>query len=159
MRKLLPLVLAITVLAAVAATGTASASNDSRDATAGFKFGVILPTSSTDLNWSQTMTSASRDVAKQLGAKLSLTDKVFDPTQARPLFNQLLGQKTKLDLRPQLQLRRAREGARAQEPGHDLRRRGGRREGRQEHLDLDLQLPRDGLLAVLARGQALGAAA
>lgn len=96
MRKLLPLVLATTVLAALAATGTAPASDSSGTATQGFKFGVILPTSSTDLNWSQTMTSASRDVAKQLGAKLSLTDKVFDPTQARPLFTQLLNQKEKL---------------------------------------------------------------
>lgn len=95
-RVTLPLVLATTVIAVVAATGTASASGVSRDATAGFNFGVILPTSSTDLNWSQTMTAASRDVAKQLGAKLSLTDKVFDPTQARPLFDQLLGQKVKL---------------------------------------------------------------
>jgi basic membrane protein A and related proteins len=95
-KKILPLVLAISVVAAVAATGIASASTHSREATAGFKFGVILPTSSTDLNWSQTMTAASRDVAKQLGAKVSLTDKVLDPTQARPLFDQLLGQKVKL---------------------------------------------------------------
>jgi basic membrane protein A and related proteins len=82
----------------VALTGIGSASGSSASATGthGFRFGVILPTSSTDLNWSQTMTSASRDVAKQLGAKLSLTDKVFDPTQARPLFDQLLGQKVKL---------------------------------------------------------------
>ena len=42
------------------------------------------------------MAAASRDVARRLKAKLSMTDKVFDPTQARPLFNQLLGQKTKL---------------------------------------------------------------
>ena len=85
-------------LAAVAAVSlaSASASTASRTATAGFKFGVILPTSSTDLNWSQTMSDASRDVAKALGAKLSLTDKVFDPTQARPIFDQLLGQKAKL---------------------------------------------------------------
>ena len=96
MRKLVPLVLAITVAAAVAATGSATASDASRDATAGFKFGVILPTSSTDLNWSQTMASAARDVTKQLGAKLSMTDKVLDPTQARPLFTQLLDQDEKL---------------------------------------------------------------
>jgi basic membrane protein A len=87
-----------TTVVAVAAIGSAFASGGSRDATAGFKFGVILPTSSTDLNWSQTMTAAARDVAKQLGAKLSLTDNVFDPTAARPLFNQLLGQKYKLIL-------------------------------------------------------------
>jgi basic membrane protein A len=86
----------LALVAALAAAGTGSASEVSRAGTAGFKFGVILPTSSTDLNWSQTMTAASRDVSKQLGAKLSLTDKVFDPTQARPLFNQLLGQNTRL---------------------------------------------------------------
>ena len=90
--------LSIPLAAAVAAVAlaSASASTASQTATAGFKFGVILPTSSTDLNWSQTMTDASKDVAKALGAKLSLTDKVFDPTQARPIFDQLLGQKVKL---------------------------------------------------------------
>lgn len=81
---------------ALTGIGSASGSTAAVTGTDGFRFGVILPTSSTDLNWSQTMTSASRDVAKQLGAKLSLTDKVFDPTQARPLFDQLLGQKVKL---------------------------------------------------------------
>jgi basic membrane protein A len=75
---------------------TASTSGASSSQTSGFRFGVILPTSSTDLNWSQTMAAASRDVARKLKARLSMTDKVFDPTQARPLFNQLLGQKTKL---------------------------------------------------------------
>src|SRR4051794_41444757 len=38
-----------------------------------FHFGVILPTSATDLNWSQTMAAASKDVTKQLDAKLSMT--------------------------------------------------------------------------------------
>jgi basic membrane lipoprotein Med (substrate-binding protein (PBP1-ABC) superfamily) len=83
-------------LLTVAAFVSAAAATASRSATTGFPFGVILPTSATDLNWSQTMAAASRDVAKQLGAKLSMTDKVFDPTQARPLFDQLLGKKTKL---------------------------------------------------------------
>jgi len=77
---------------ALAATFVGVATGSTRGGTQGFRFGVILPTSSTDLNWSQTMTVASRSVAKQLGAKLSLTDKVFDPTQARPLFDQLLSQ-------------------------------------------------------------------
>jgi basic membrane protein A and related proteins len=81
------LVIALTLVASSAA---------SERAVSGFRFGVILPTSETDLNWSQTMAAASRDVAKQLHAKLSMTDKVFDPNQARPLFNQLLAQKTKL---------------------------------------------------------------
>jgi basic membrane lipoprotein Med (substrate-binding protein (PBP1-ABC) superfamily) len=80
----------------VVALATASLSGASGSATAGFKFGVILPTSATDLNWSQAMAAASRDVTKQLKADLSMTDKVFDPTQARPLFNQLLGQDVKL---------------------------------------------------------------
>lgn len=71
-------------------------SGASQRATSGFHFGVILPTSKTDLNWSQTMAAASRDVSKKINAKLSMTDKVFDPNQARPLFNQLLAQKTKL---------------------------------------------------------------
>ena len=96
-RRTLSVVIA-TMVVAVAAIGSAFASGGSREATEGFKFGVILPTSSTDLNWSQTMTAASRDVAKQLGAQLSLTDNVFDPTAARPLFNQLLGKKYKLIL-------------------------------------------------------------
>jgi basic membrane protein A len=74
----------------------AASSAGSRSGAAGFHFGVILPTSQTDLNWSQTMAVASRDVAKQLHAKLSMTDKVFDPNQARPLFDQLLAQKTTL---------------------------------------------------------------
>ncbi|HEU0337264.1 MAG TPA: BMP family ABC transporter substrate-binding protein [Gaiellaceae bacterium] len=80
----------------VVALCTASVSGASSSATAGFKFGVILPTSATDLNWSQTMAAASRETAKQLGADLSMTDKVFDPNQARPLFDQLLGQDVKL---------------------------------------------------------------
>jgi basic membrane protein A len=80
----------------VTALGAASASGAPTNVPPGFKFGVILPTSSTDLNWSQTMAAASRDVAKQLKAKLSMTDKVFDPTQARPLFDQLEGQGVKL---------------------------------------------------------------
>jgi simple sugar transport system substrate-binding protein len=88
----------IAMVVAGIAIGSALASGGSSSATAGFKFGVVLPTSSTDLNWSQTMTSAARDVSKQLKAKLSLTDNVFDPTAARPLFNQLLGQKYKLIL-------------------------------------------------------------
>ena len=90
------LVLLAASVVALTGLGSASGSTAAVTGTDGFRFGVILPTSSTDLNWSQTMTSASRDVAKQLGAKLSLTDKVFDPTQARPLFDQLLAQKVKL---------------------------------------------------------------
>jgi basic membrane protein A and related proteins len=93
-RRLLSFLLAAAV--ATVALASATASTASRASTAGFKFGVVLPTSSTDLNWSQTMTDASRDVAKALGARLSLTDKVFDPTQARPIFDQLLAQKVKL---------------------------------------------------------------
>jgi basic membrane protein A and related proteins len=85
----------LTVALAAALTVAASSAASQR-ATSGFHFGVILPTSQTDLNWSQTMAVASRDVAKRLNAKLSMTDKVFDPNQARPLFNQLLAQKTKL---------------------------------------------------------------
>lgn len=80
----------------VVALASASVSGASGSATAGFKFGVILPTSATDLNWSQTMAAASRDVAKALKAQLSMTDKVFDPNQARPLFDQLLSQDVKL---------------------------------------------------------------
>jgi basic membrane protein A len=87
------LLLAAALVVALVATATSGAASSQ---TAGFRFGVILPTSSTDLNWSQTMAAASRDVARTLRARLSMTDKVFDPTQARPLFNQLLGQKTKL---------------------------------------------------------------
>ena len=87
---------ALVVLAATVVLAAASAASAAPNDTKGFRFGVILPTSSTDLNWSQTMTAASRDVSRKLGAKLSLTDKVFDPTQARPLFDQLLNQKTKL---------------------------------------------------------------
>jgi len=83
--------LALLVALAVAASAGATAGGPS-----GFHFGVILPTSSTDLNWSQTMAAASKDVSSQLDAKLSMTDKVFDPNQARPLFDQLLAQKTKL---------------------------------------------------------------
>jgi len=83
----------VALAVSLAVVGTSSAS---QRAAAGFHFGVILPTSKTDLNWSQTMAAASQDVSKQLGAKLSMTDKVFDPNQARPLFNQLLAQKTKL---------------------------------------------------------------
>ncbi len=86
-------IVAVATIAILAAASLAAAA--SRD-TKGFKFGVILPTSSTDLNWSQTMTAASKDVAKKLGAQVSLTDKVFDPTQARPLFDQLLSQGTTL---------------------------------------------------------------
>jgi basic membrane protein A len=88
------LLLAVGLLAA--ALVAASVSGASSSQTAGFKFGVILPTSATDLNWSQTMADASRDVAKRLKADLSMTDKVFDPTQAQPLFNQLLAQNTPL---------------------------------------------------------------
>lgn len=84
------------VIASVAVLAAASAASAARAETKGFRFGVILPTSSTDLNWSQTMTAASKEVAAKLGAKLSLTDKVFDPTQARPLFEQLLAQDVKL---------------------------------------------------------------
>ena len=86
-------VTAIALLVTLVATATSGGAGSQ---TRGFKFGVILPTSATDLNWSQTMAVAARDVAKQLGANLSMTDKVFDPTQARPLFNQLLGQETRL---------------------------------------------------------------
>jgi basic membrane lipoprotein Med (substrate-binding protein (PBP1-ABC) superfamily) len=93
-RRFLPIPL--TAALAAVALASATASTASETSTAGFKFGVVLPTSSTDLNWSQTMTDASRDVAKALGAKLFLTDKVFDPTQARPIFDQLLGQNVKL---------------------------------------------------------------
>ena len=93
MRRTTSAFLVLAAAVAFAAASTASApSHDTR----GFKVGVILPTSSTDLNWSQTMTAASKEVAKKLGAKLSLTDKVFDPTQARPLFDQLLSQNTTL---------------------------------------------------------------
>ena len=87
------LVVAAALFVALVATATSGAAGSQ---TRGFKFGVILPTSATDLNWSQTMAVASRDVTKRLGAELSMTDKVFDPTQARPLFNQLLGQETRL---------------------------------------------------------------
>jgi basic membrane lipoprotein Med (substrate-binding protein (PBP1-ABC) superfamily) len=86
----------LTAALAAVTLASATASTASETSTAGFKFGVVLPTSSTDLNWSQTMTDASKDVAKALGAKLSLTDKVFDPTQARPIFDQLIGQNVKL---------------------------------------------------------------
>ena len=87
------LLLAAALLVALVATATSGAAGSQ---TAGFRFGVILPTSATDLNWSQTFAAASRDVAKNLKANLSMTDKVFDPTQARPLFNQLLARDTKL---------------------------------------------------------------
>jgi basic membrane lipoprotein Med (substrate-binding protein (PBP1-ABC) superfamily) len=87
--------LSFAVALAVALALAASSAASERQ-TSGFHFGVILPTSQTDLNWSQTMAAASRDVAKQLHAKLSITDKVFDPNQAQPLFDQLLAQKTKL---------------------------------------------------------------
>ena len=95
--RTLSLVLA-TAVVAVGAIGTAGASRDSRQATAGFKVGVILPTSSKDLNWSQAMYVAAQQVTQKLGAKLSITDNVFDPTAARPLFNQLLAQHFKLVL-------------------------------------------------------------
>ena len=85
------LVAAAALLVALVATATSGAAGSQ---TAGFRFGVILPTSATDLNWSQTFAAASRDVARQLRANLSMTDKVFDPTQARPLFNQLLARDT-----------------------------------------------------------------
>jgi basic membrane protein A len=92
--KKLAVVLTTCALAGLAAAAGLAAR--SAGPTQGFKVGVILPTSSHDQNWSQTMTDASRQVTKQLGAQLSLTDNVFDPTQARPLFDQLLGQKYRL---------------------------------------------------------------
>jgi basic membrane lipoprotein Med (substrate-binding protein (PBP1-ABC) superfamily) len=95
-RFLLSLVALVALV--VAASLAASASNAAMRSTTGFKVGVILPTSSKDLNWSQTMYVAAQRVTKSLSAKLSITDNVFDPTQARPLFNQLLGQDYRLIL-------------------------------------------------------------
>ena len=92
---LVTLTLAVSVATAF---GAISSSDAAPRATKGFKVGVILPTSSKDLNWSQTMYVAARQTTKSLGAKLSITDNVFDPTQARPLFDQLLRQDHRLIL-------------------------------------------------------------
>jgi basic membrane protein A len=97
-RKSLTVALALAAIASTALAGAAAAAPASTHATEGFRVGVILPTSSKDLNWSQTMNDAARQVAKQLGARLSLTDNVFDPTAARPLFEQLLRQDYRLIL-------------------------------------------------------------
>jgi basic membrane protein A len=90
--------LLLVALGALALTAVPAASPrpDAGQALAGFKLGLVLPTSSRDLNWSQTMAVAARQVARELDIKLSLTDNVFDPTAARPLFQQLLGQKYNL---------------------------------------------------------------
>ena len=101
------------------------------------------------------MTAASKEVAKKLGAKLSLTDKVFDPTQARPLFDQLLSQNTTLIFAHSFSFAELVKELARKEPGHDVRRLGRRRESEGQHLDLDVQLSRDGVLAVLARGEAV----
>ena len=92
---LVTLTLAVSIATAF---GAISSSDAAPRATKGFKVGVILPTSSKDLNWSQTMYVAARQTTKSLGAKLSITDNVFDPTQARPLFDQLLRQDHRLIL-------------------------------------------------------------
>lgn len=93
-RRSTPVLLVLAALTALLAA--ASIASAAPRETKGFKVGVVLPTSSTDLNWSQTMTAASQEVTKKLGAELFLTDKVFDPTQARPLFDQLLSKDVKL---------------------------------------------------------------
>src|SRR5437667_447599 len=86
-------VLALGVIATLAVASTAAAHLGAADSgKAQFKLGVVLPTSSHDLNWSQTMTVEVRQVAKQMGAKLSLTDNVFDPTKAKPIFERLATQ-------------------------------------------------------------------
>jgi basic membrane protein A len=87
---------ALAVVSALAVAGAATARPHKTHAQ--FKLGVVLPTSSHDLNWSQTMTSAVKQVAKQMNVKLSLTDNVFDPTKAKPIFEQLVAQKYDLIL-------------------------------------------------------------
>jgi basic membrane protein A and related proteins len=90
--------LGLLLLALGSGAASGAAERTSGGGLSGFNVGVILPTSGSDLNWSQTMKAAAQDVTRQLGVKLSLTDNVLDPTQARPLFNQLLGQETPLIL-------------------------------------------------------------
>ena len=80
----------------VVALCTASVSGASSSATAGFKFGVILPTSATDLNWSQTMAAASRDTAKQLGVSLTF---LYERIRAKAIPTVNLGTDAKKKLR------------------------------------------------------------
>src|SRR5439155_3699315 len=86
-RTVLAAAAVLLALEAAAASATAPAAKYP-----GFKVGAILPTSSHDLGFSQAMTVAARELAKETGLTLSLTDNTFDPTAARPLFQQLLSQ-------------------------------------------------------------------
>ena len=90
------LVLLLVLAASIAVAGATPSAAGPR--APGFKIGAILPTSSKDLGFSQSMTDAVRQVAQASGAKLSLTDNTFDPTKAKPLFQQLVRQKVNLVL-------------------------------------------------------------
>jgi basic membrane protein A len=64
------------------------------------EIGVVLPTPTQDLHWSQAWDEAIREVGEAEGVEISQTDNVLDPGKARTLLEQLAARGMELVMAP-----------------------------------------------------------